>query len=79
MIHIVYTDVHESVRQIAGALAERFRGQGVQVRLAHFDEIDLVPPGGVLVLGFPSGVVGWQAEARRFLERNEQMIIDSPP
>lgn len=79
MIHIVYTDAHEAVRQIAGFLAERFRADGVETRMGHFDEIDLIPPGGVLVLGFPSGVVGWQADARRFLERNEQVILDAPP
>ena len=77
-ILVAYATKHGSTEEVAEAVAERLREQGVDVETRPAAEADDLASYEAVVLGGALYMGRWHADARRFLKRHRRALAAKP-
>ena len=75
---VAYATRHGSTREVAVAIADTLRREGVAVELRAAENVDDVGAYSAVVLGAPLYTGRWHRDVRRLLERNRAALASLP-
>jgi menaquinone-dependent protoporphyrinogen oxidase len=75
---VAFATRHGSTREVAAAIAETLRAEGVAVELRAAGTVEDVGDYSAVVLGAPLYTGRWERDVRRLLERNRATLASLP-
>jgi menaquinone-dependent protoporphyrinogen oxidase len=75
---VAYATRYGSTQEVATAIAATLREQGLTVDLQSARDVREVKPYEAVVLGAPLYMFRWHKDARRFVSRHRQALVERP-
>jgi len=77
-ILVAYATTHGSTREVAEAAAETLRETGLQADVRPARDVRTLAEYAAVVLGAPLYMFRWHKDARRFLSRHREALMQKP-